>query len=221
MRLYTIFCSRAYVLASTPFKLITQLGDQLHQPATIGFNRRFRGKFLPTLLMGFVAVHAHLQMRQVHVFRFPSVTQARHGSSCGSVQFPLVSFEMPSLDMIAILPPKAGTTENCRTINHLAHVLSYRLELGSQVKSARERQHPVVTGSKLRLTLSHQGRHHRLCEVVVPYQKSRICGPPGLSWTFQSTICFQSETSRTESSHGTLRFEQLSPMRCSDSPESA
>jgi len=89
MRLYTIFCSRvAYALASTPFKLITQLGDQLHQPATVGLNRRFRGEFLPTLLMGFVAVHAHLQMRQVRAFRFPSVTQARHGSHAGACNPP-------------------------------------------------------------------------------------------------------------------------------------
>jgi len=33
---------------------------------------------------------------------------------------------------------EADTPENCRAINHLAHVLSYRLEMDCQVKSARE-----------------------------------------------------------------------------------
>lgn len=80
MRLYTIFCSRAaHAFVFAPFKLITQLGYQLHQLAAVSLGRRFCGKFLPTLsLMGFVAAHAHLQMRQVHTFYDVPLRQARH-----------------------------------------------------------------------------------------------------------------------------------------------
>jgi hypothetical protein len=109
MRLYTIFCSRAaHALVFVPFKLITQLGYQLHQLAAVSFGRGFGCKLLPTLsLMGFVAAHAHLQMRQVHTFYDVPLRQARHKAYLRERATPPgCILEIPFLSSVAIQLPE-------------------------------------------------------------------------------------------------------------------